>query len=97
SVFAPSSDGHIYAVDAANGKLRWTFDGHGVLGSDDTIAAGVLYVAGGDHAVYAVDAQTGAQLWRQAVTGQPGTIAVVGVRAYVGTDLGQVVAIGELR
>jgi len=96
SVFAPSSDGNVYSVDAANGELRWAFDGHGVLGSDDALAAGVLYVSGGDRAVYAVDARTGAQLWRLAVTGQPGAIAVVGDRMYLGTDLGKVVAIGEV-
>jgi outer membrane protein assembly factor BamB len=53
-------------------------------------------IAGGDRAVYAVDAHTGAQRWRQAVTGQPGAIAVVGDRLYIGTDLGKVVAIGEM-
>ena len=57
--------------------------------------AGTLYVAGGDRAVYAVDARTGTQRWRLAVTGQPGAIAVVGERMYIGTDLGKVLAIGE--
>jgi outer membrane protein assembly factor BamB len=95
SVFAASGDGNVYAVDAATGTLQWPFDGHGTLGSVDGLASGVLYLAGGDRAVYAVDAHTGAQRWRQAVTGQPGAIAVVGDRLYVGTDLGKVVAIGE--
>jgi outer membrane protein assembly factor BamB len=96
SVFAPSSDGNVYAVDAASGELRWAFDGHGVLGSVDALAAGVLYVSGGDRAVYAVEARDRAQLWRQVVTGQPGAIAVVGDRVYIGTDLGKVVAIGQV-
>lgn len=93
-VFAASADGHVYALDTGQGKLQWTFDGHGTLGSDDALAAGVLYVAGGDRAVYAVDEHTGKQLWRQPVTGQPGAVAVFGERVYVGTDVGQVVAIG---
>jgi outer membrane protein assembly factor BamB len=95
SVFAASSDGNVYAVDAGTGALEWTFDGHGTLGSVDALADGVLYVAGGDRAVYAVDGRNRAQLWRQAVTGQPGAIALVGDRVYIGTDLGKVVAIGE--
>jgi outer membrane protein assembly factor BamB len=95
SVFAAGGDGHVYAVDAGTGKLEWVFDGHGTLGSVDAVAGGVLYIAGGDRAVYAIDAGTGAQLWRLAVTGQPGAIAVVGDRMYIGTDLGKVVAIGE--
>jgi outer membrane protein assembly factor BamB len=97
SVFAASGDGNVYAVDAATGTLQWTFDAHGTLGSVDALAGGVLYLAGGDRAVYAVDARTGAEIWRQAVTGQPGAIAVVGDRVYIGTDLGKVVAIGEGR
>ena len=95
-VFAPGGDGNVYAVDAANGVLQWTFDAHGTLGSVDALAGGVLYVAGGDRAVYAVDARTGTQLWRQAVTGQPGAIAVVGDRVYLGTDLGKVVTLGDM-
>jgi outer membrane protein assembly factor BamB len=95
SVFAAGGDGHVYAVDAGTGKLEWIFDGRGTLGSVDALAGGVLYIAGGDRAVYAIDARTGAQLWRLAVTGQPGAIAVVGDRVYIGTDLGKVVAIGE--
>jgi YD repeat-containing protein len=95
-VFAPGGDGNVYAVDAANGAHRWTFDAHGTLGSVDALAGGILYVAGGDRAVYAVDARTGTQRWRLAVTGQPGAIAVVGDRLYIGTDLGKVIAIGEV-
>jgi outer membrane protein assembly factor BamB len=98
SVFAAGGDGNVYAVDSGTGALLWTFDGHGSLGSQhesvDALAGAMLYVAGGDRAVYAVDVHTGAQVWRQGVTGQPDGIAVVGDRAYIGTDLGKVVAIG---
>jgi outer membrane protein assembly factor BamB len=94
SVFAPSDDGNVYALDRDTGKPRWQFGDHGVLGAGSALAAGVLYVAGGDRAVYAVDVLSGGQLWQLAVTGQPGAIAVVGGRLYVGTDLGSVVAIG---
>lgn len=94
SVFAAGGDGMVYALVADTGELQWTFDGHGTLGSVGALAGGVLFVAGGDRAVYAVDATTGAQLWRQEVTGQPGAIAVVDDRMYIGTDLGAVIAIG---
>jgi outer membrane protein assembly factor BamB len=95
SVFAPSDDGNVYAVDRTTGVARWHVGEYGVLGSPDALAAGVLYVAGGDQAVYGVDERTGVQLWRQAVIGQPGVPALVGARLYVATDLGSVVAIGE--
>lgn len=95
SVFAPSDDGNVYALDVGTGARRWQFGNHGVLGSPDALAAGVLYVAGGDRAIYAVDEHTGVQLWQQVVTGQPGVPAVVGGRLYLATDLGSVVAIGD--
>lgn len=94
SVFAPSDDGNVYAVDRISGVARWHFGEHGSLGSPDALAAGVLYVAGGDRSVYAVDERSGGLLWQQAVTGQPGVPAVVGGRLYLATDLGSVVAIG---
>lgn len=74
--------------------LRWTFHTGGPVGSSMAIAGAVVYVAGGDHTVYAVDEKTGSQLWALRVTGQPGAIAVVGTRLYLGTDLGQLIAIG---
>jgi outer membrane protein assembly factor BamB len=98
SVFAAGGDGDIYAIDLATGAPWWTFDGHGSLGSQhesvDALADRTLFVAGGDQAVYALDVTTGTERWRQGVTGHPDGIAVVGDRAYVGTDLGKIVAIG---
>jgi outer membrane protein assembly factor BamB len=100
SVFVAGGDGYVYAVDLGTGALLWTFDGHGSLGAQhesvDALAGATLYVAGGDQAVYSVDAHTGTQVWRQEVTGQPDGIAVVGDRAYIGTNLGTVVAIGAV-
>ena len=94
TVFAPSDDGNVYAIDRDTGVFRWQFGDHGPLGSPDALAAGVLYVAGGDQAVYAVDVRTGRQRWQLALTGEPGVPAVVGGRLYVATSLGSVVAIG---
>lgn len=93
-----SADGNVYALETHPGSaaptLRWPFKTGGPVGSAVAIAGGVVYVAGGDRTVYALDEQTGTQIWAQPVSGQPGAIGVVGERLYVATDLGRVIAIG---
>jgi outer membrane protein assembly factor BamB/regulation of enolase protein 1 (concanavalin A-like superfamily) len=71
-----SWDGYEYAVDATTGALRWkTFLGITTaspictppqvgISSPATVQNGVLYVGGGDSYWYAVDAASGAVLWR---------------------------------
>ena len=98
-----SHDDNIYALEmpaagapAGTGPtLRWTFKTGGPVGSSTEAAAGVVFISGGDRTLYAVIEKTGAQLWKLPVTGQPGAMAIVGNRAYVATDLGRVIAIGN--
>ncbi len=71
-----SWDGYEYAVDAATGALKWrTYLGKMVanpicvpqtlgVSSPATVRDGVVYVGGGDAYWYALDAATGAVLWR---------------------------------
>ncbi|HVQ30094.1 MAG TPA: PQQ-binding-like beta-propeller repeat protein [Vicinamibacteria bacterium] len=104
-----------FALDAATGQLVWSADlGHGSdnstnpcgsvgLGSTAAVASGVLVVGGGDSAYYALDAATGAVLWRHALGLDPYGFAwtsplVAGGRAYVGVASACVdPARGELR
>jgi len=75
-VYVGSWDGYEYALDAATGTLKWkTFLGitngasscspqsAGVT-SSATVQGGVVYVGGGDSYWYALDAASGAVLWR---------------------------------
>ena len=92
-----SADGNAYALDLPTGSggptLLWSFKTGGPVGSAPAIAGGVVYIAGGDRTVYAVDEPTGTKIWSQPVSGQPGAIGVVGERLYVATDLGRVISI----
>jgi|GEM_PF-2523504 outer membrane protein assembly factor BamB len=92
-----SADGNVYALDtrpeASTPLVRWRFKTGGPVGSAVAIAGGVVYVAGGDRTIYAVDEHAGTEIWAQAVSGQPGAIGIVGDRLYVATDLGRVIAI----
>ena len=53
----------LYALDAADGELRWRFDGS--FGHSTPAAAnGVVYIGSSDNHLYALDAETGELKWR---------------------------------
>jgi outer membrane protein assembly factor BamB len=73
-------DGNFYAIDTQTGSVRWsTFVGMAAdpahtfcmpaigVTSQAAVVGNVVYVGGGDSAVYALNKQTGAQLWRTAL------------------------------
>jgi outer membrane protein assembly factor BamB len=65
-VFVGSRDGHLYAVDAATGKLAWRAD-HEMswVNSSPAVARGLVVASSSDnHFVQAVDAATGRERWR---------------------------------
>lgn len=76
----------VHALDAATGREHWRV-GLGSVGSDPTVAAGVLYLTtgGGSSAhprgtVLALDAETGARLWRYETMDALGTAPAVADR-----------------
>jgi quinohemoprotein ethanol dehydrogenase len=82
-MYASSNFGHLYALDAASGRELWTYDPH-VDGAwaryacCDAVNRGLaafdgrLYVAALDGWLHAVDARTGALIWKvDAVVGRP--------------------------
>ena len=64
TVYFGSGDGHLYALDAATGDLRWKFKTGDVVHASPAYADGVVYFGSWDSYFYAVDARTGAQRWR---------------------------------
>ncbi len=63
TVYFGSGDGHLYAVDAASGKLRWKFRTGDVVHASPAVAEGTVFVGSWDGRFYAVDARTGQQRW----------------------------------
>jgi eukaryotic-like serine/threonine-protein kinase len=63
-VYFGSSDGHLYALDAATGVVQWTFSTSDVVHASPAIANNTVYVGSWDGSLYAVDAETGLQRWR---------------------------------
>lgn len=69
TVFAGSSDGRFYAIDAASGLERWRFTTGEWIGYPAPVLDHVVYVVSGDTDIgdvnlYALDAQAGTEQWR---------------------------------
>jgi hypothetical protein len=59
-----TGSGHLYALDAATGGLRWKFKTDGVVHSSPALAYGMVYFGSWDTYLYALDARTGQVKWK---------------------------------
>lgn len=64
TVYFGSGDGHVYALDAVTGELRWKYATGDVVHGSPAYADGVVYVGSWDSFLYALDAKSGALRWR---------------------------------
>lgn len=53
----------LYALNADTGEVNWRFDSDMPIGNSPTVSDGIVYVAGFDRKVHALNAMTGAQVW----------------------------------
>jgi len=90
-VYFGSGDSHVYALDAASGRVRWKFKTGNVVHASPALAEGKLYIGSWDTWFYALDAATGRVIWRFKTgedskvhnqTGIQGTAAVAGGMVY---------------
>ena len=82
TVFVPSADEHLYALDAQTGRVRWRFAAGAPVLSEPLIAPGHVVFTAGER-LLAVDAATGRLAW--AVPGRgfsAGRAACDGERVY---------------
>jgi len=102
-VFFGSGDGHVYAVDAASGRLAWKFATGDVVHASPALADGLVVIGSWDGRLYALDVATGAQRWAfQAgvdplIHNQQGfqsSAAIADGTVYVGCRDGHLYAIG---
>ena len=63
-VYFGSGDHNIYALNAADGSLKWKFATGDVVHASPALADGVLYVGSWDSYFYAIDAATGKETWK---------------------------------
>ncbi|MBK7951370.1 MAG: PQQ-binding-like beta-propeller repeat protein [Deltaproteobacteria bacterium] len=96
ALFVGSHDGSVYALDQATGCTRWHFKAGTEVRSAVTIdvdagsggagAKPVVRAVFGDRAanVYALDAETGARLWKQSVDPHPNASITGSITAHAG-------------
>lgn len=93
-VLVGCQDGKLYAFDAEQGDIRWTFETKGpIMTSSPSVAGNLVYFGSWDHHLYAVD-MNGKQAWKVKLGAEingspwPGNGVV-----YVGCDDGKVYAV----
>lgn len=57
-------DGSVYALDVADGSLRWRFQTEAPVFSSPAVAGGTLFIGSDDGFLYALDADSGELRWR---------------------------------
>jgi polyvinyl alcohol dehydrogenase (cytochrome) len=97
-IFAGSNNGTVYSLDARTGCIYWTFRATGQVRSPITVAPFgdgqyAAYFGDGQANVYAVNAQTGAELWKTKIddhkfAGITGGPKIYQGRVYVGVRSG---------
>ncbi|MBI2853197.1 MAG: PQQ-binding-like beta-propeller repeat protein [Chloroflexi bacterium] len=87
TVYFGSTDGRLYAVDAATGEKRWDYLVGSWIETSPSVANGIVYFGSNDGVFHAVDARTGTKLWdfptRFPVASSP---AIAGDIVYFGAD-----------
>jgi outer membrane protein assembly factor BamB len=64
-VYVASMDHHLYAIDLESGEQPWDpFEAGGAIAGTPALSDGVLYFGALNSTLYAVNAETGAELWR---------------------------------
>jgi len=66
AVFAGTSEGKFYALDAGSGMVMWEYPRESEIGkiwTTPTVVDGVVYFGSLDHKLYALDADTGEPVW----------------------------------
>ena len=95
-VFAESTDGTMYVVDAATGSLDWTAEIHSTQAPSAGVVGGTIYVTSDDRKIHAFDIashQEWGGSWPFAIDGAPGSPTIVDGRIIVGTSYGELISI----
>jgi outer membrane protein assembly factor BamB len=98
-LFFGSQNGTVYALNAANGNVLWTYHAAGAVKASPTLSSGVLYFGDYSGHVQAVSEQTGQRLWLSSSEGTLlgsgtfySTAAVLYGRVFLGNTDGRVYA-----
>ena len=101
TVYVGDWNGRLYALSAASGATRWTFQAGNKIKGAVALSGGRVYFGSYDHHVYALNARTGKLVWKataQQRLGNRGTFystpAVAYDRVYIGSTDGKMYSFG---
>jgi len=101
TVYVGDWTGKLYALSAASGATRWTFQTGDKIKGAVALSGGRVYFGSYDHHVYALDAKTGKLVWKASAQQRLGglgtfyaTPAVAYDRVYIGSTDGKVYSFG---
>lgn len=93
NVYAPNSDHKVYALNA-DGELQWTFSSDQPQWSQPASDGSALYLSSLDHHLYALDAESGGELWNIDLGGTLVSNPVLNEGSiYIGTLNSEVIAL----
>lgn len=85
-----SSDGNVYSLDAKTGNLKWKFKTNGPVHGSPVIDKNKIYIGGWDATLYALNIESGKEIWHFATgtqmgfTGIQSSVAVSDGKVYFG-------------
>jgi len=86
TVYVPSYDRHLHAIDAESGEEIWTFELNHVADATPGVYDDVVVCGSFDHHIYAVDATGGNKLWEYDTGGiVRGSPTIVDGTVYIGS------------
>src|SRR5215211_996544 len=101
TLYVGSWDHHLYAINIATGKPRWSFAADGEVNSSAAYSSGKIYFGTDGGSVYALDARTGRQRWRASALSRFGrreyfyaTPTIAYGRVFIGNADGTLYAFG---
>lgn len=97
-LFVPTMEGRLYALNPADGAILWTFDcGEGVMHTAGA-AEDRVFFAGINGGVFALDAETGKQLWQWRPAQRDGfsaAVLLVEDKIFIGSRAGFMRALSQ--
>ncbi len=103
TLFFGSDDGHLYAIDARTGRLRWCYDVGAGVASSPSVVDGLVYFTAWNGDLHAVNAATGHLRWKADLGRDLGTMTYwdfytssptpFGTALYVGSGDGHLYAL----
>lgn len=101
TVYVGDWNGRVYALSAASGATRWSFQAAGKIKGGVAYSGGRVYFGDYAHHVYALDARTGKEVWSASAQQRLGSLAtfystpaVAYDRVYIGGTDGKMYSFG---